>query len=65
MAAMQRFKKDRLSILDTDSKTVQELKQKCNAIIQQYNKLENPLTDQGEQLADQITTLISKINGLK
>jgi hypothetical protein len=47
MAAMQRFKKDNLSILDTDSKTVQGLKQECNAIIEQYNKLENPLTDQG------------------
>ncbi|WP_378410642.1 hypothetical protein [Rhodocytophaga aerolata] len=65
MAAMQRFKKDKLSFLDTDSETVQRLKEECNILIEQYNTLENPLTDQGEQLAAQITTLIIKIKGLK
>ncbi|MDO1452003.1 hypothetical protein Q0590_37385 [Rhodocytophaga aerolata] len=62
---MQRFKKDKLSFLDTDSETVQRLKEECNILIEQYNTLENPLTDQGEQLAAQITTLIIKIKGLK
>lgn len=65
MSAMQRFKKDQLSLLHTDSETVQRLKRECNTLIEQYNTLENSLTDQGEHLADQITTLITKINGLK
>jgi hypothetical protein len=63
--AMERFKKDKLSLLHGDSITVKRLKYECNALIEQYNGLQNPLSDQGQQIATQINTLIIKINQLK
>ena len=62
---MERFRKDKLSILHEDSFTVQSLKNDCNEIIEQYNGLQNPLSDQGLQLATQINAYIMKINQLK
>jgi hypothetical protein len=62
---MHRFNKDKLVIEERDSRTVKQLKEDCNGLIEEYNMLENPLLDQGQQLATQITAFILKINQLK
>ena len=62
---MERFKKEKLSLLHGDSTTVKRLKYECNELIEQYNKLEKPLSEQGQKMANQINIYIMKINQLK
>lgn len=48
-----------------DSLTVQQLKSECNQLIEQYNALDNPLQDRGQELVGQINTYIMKVHQLK
>ncbi len=62
---MDRFKKLKLAIVEQDSPTVQALKMECNLLIEAFNLLTDPLSEQGQELTTQISTLLMKINQLK
>lgn len=62
---MERFKKEKLIVNGQDSFTVLELKAQCNKLIEEYNVLEEPLSEQGLELSTQINGYLMKILQLK
>ncbi|QHT67238.1 hypothetical protein GXP67_11605 [Rhodocytophaga rosea] len=62
---MNQFKKEYFLIEAKDSMTVQRLKNECNELINEYNRLTNPLSEQGQVLAFQINSYVMKLHTLK
>lgn len=62
---MHLLQKELLPLLAADSPTVGQLKQDCNTLIAQYNQLDTPFTETGQQLVTQINALITKLHQLK
>ena len=59
------FEKEYFLIETKDSLTVQQLKNECNELIDQYNLLSDPLSEQAQQLAFQINSYVMKLHTLK
>lgn len=62
---MNQFIKEYLLIEAKDSMTVQRLKNECNQLINEYNRLNNPLSEQGQVLALKINGYVMKLHTLK